>query len=346
MVTIELSPAAQARLAAVQRGPQRPGQRWLRSRRHLCGPDTTAESDLAEADDFETEEEARAEDRVRAKGLWLARPVPGRNTWTNMGRRLRLLERLPFPLPFPPRDSASIDRLLQKLEGQGTGSVANSLASAVTIRNIRLTVLGAMMSAFDGFPDEELATATVINQRWIYTPSTLDGVTARQVKNRFRTDLNRIGLLKMPGPFIAILHGEFEPRRGVYVLHFHILTTREKAEALKRLRSRRGSKVFSGYQRTASGAAPIVVKPMRHRFRQVSYLLKSFWPARAIRRINGVDRRERRYRRISEPFASQVLLWLDRQRLRDLVIMHGCWSLRSGGPEAMRALYLSVHGPW
>ncbi len=47
-----------------------------------------------------------------------------------------------------------------------------------------------------------------------------------------------------------------------------------------------------------------------------------------------------------EPFASQVLIWLDRQRLRDLVILNDCWSLRNGGTAAMERLYLSVFGVW
>ena len=162
------------------------------------------------------------------------------------------------------------------------------------------------------------------------------------MKARFRTDLNRIGLTKVPGPFIAILHGEFEPRSGCYVLHFHILTTREKAELLKRLKAKPGTKAFSGYTATASGAAPVVCKPVRDRGRQFSYLLKSYWPARAIRRIKGVNKRDRRVRRIPEPYASQVLIWLDRQRLRDLVVMHDCWSRRRGGTPAMKQLYLSV----
>ncbi|TXN21409.1 hypothetical protein [Methylobacterium sp. WL19] len=294
---------------------------------------------------FETEALAYAEDRTRAKGLGLARPTEGPTSWTNIAARIRLLDQLPFPRSFPRREAANFDRVRLRL-ATAPGPISNSLASSSTMRIIRETVISDIHAAFAGYPDEALATATVINQRWTYTPANLDAVTAKQVKNRFRSDLNNLGLTKVPGPFIAILHGEFEPRSGQYVLHFHILTTWEKAEILKGLKARPGSQAFPGYCPTASGAAPVVCKAVHNRERQFSYLLKSYWPSRTIRRINGVWKRDRRPRRICEPFASQVLVWLDRQRLRDLVIMHDCWSMRNGGTPAMKRLYLSVFGAW
>ncbi len=167
---------------------------------------------------FETEKAAREEDRTRTEGLRRARPLPGRTTWLNIGPRLHLLERLPFPSQFPPRDPADFDRVQARLTLAGLpGSadpMSSSLASAVSMRTIRQGVIGAMLAAFKDLPDEALATATVINQRWVYSPATLNGVTAAGVKARFRADLNRIGLTKLPDPFIAILHGEFEPRSG------------------------------------------------------------------------------------------------------------------------------------
>ena len=131
---------------------------------------------------FETDEAARAEDRVRAAGLRRARPLPGRTTWLNIGPRLRLLDRLPFPTRFPPQDPADSDRVLARLTlarlAESADPMSASLASAVSMRTIRQGVIGAMLAAFKDLPDEALATATVINQRWVYSPATLNGVTA------------------------------------------------------------------------------------------------------------------------------------------------------------------------
>ena len=289
---------------------------------------------------FETDEQVRREDLTRADRLEWVRPLRSPMSWTNMRPKLRLAKQIVPHVRPPFLDPSGIEKLVAKLNAGLGGMPSSSLGSAVTMRMVRQTVLGAMFSAFDGFSDEALRTVTVINRRWTLTPATLDRVTAKKLKNRFRTDLNRTGILKMPGPFIAILHGEFEPESGLYVLHFHILTTAEKDEALKRLKS------LNGYQPTQSGAAPVFSRPVRDRRKQFSYLLKAYWPARTIRMVSGAPKRDRGHHRIPEPFGSQVLLWLDRQQLRDLVIMNDCWSPRNGGTEAMKRLYLSVCGAW
>lgn len=303
--------------------------------------ETLGRSTFAKPDDsFETTEQVLSEDRLRAERLAWVRPLERPMTWTNMGPKLRLAKQLVLRVRPPTLDTSAIGKVAAKLNAGLAGTPSSSLGSAATMRNVREAVFGAMHTAFEPIPDEALRTVTVINRRWTFTPETLDGITAKKLKNRFRTDLNRAGILRMPGPFIAFLHGEFEPASGLYVLHFHILTTVEKAEALRRL------KRFNGYVPTASDAVPIFSRTVKDRRRQFSYLLKSYWPARTIRWINGAQKRDRGHHRIPEPFGSQVLLWLDRQRLRDLTIMNNCWSMRNGGTQAMKRLYLSVFGAW
>jgi hypothetical protein len=59
-------------------------------------------------------------------------------------------------------------------------------------------------------------------------------------------------------------------------------------------------------------------------------LLKAYWPERAVRLANGKSKRDRVFQRIKEPFATQALLWLDRQRPGDIVVLHGCRLLPNG----------------
>ena len=69
----------------------------------------------------------------------------------------------------------------------------------------------------------------------VLTPEQFESVTARQIKNQFISHLRRSGVMAVPGFLLAFLHGEFEPTSGTFVLHFHGVTTNEKAAALDNL---------------------------------------------------------------------------------------------------------------
>ena len=238
---------------------------------------------------------------------------------------------------FPAIDVGHVDDLRGRLRACiADGAAVATLASSMSMRGTRRKFVSALLEAFEPYADDDLRTATVIKRKMTCTPDELSTVSAARLCREFRADLARAGILNMPGPLIAILHGEFEPTRGVYVLHWHLLATAEKARALHRLKKQRG------YGKTESGSNPVVVHRVRTRTVQFSYLLKSYWPERAIRQSKNGPKRDRRHRRIAEPFHSQVLLWLDRHHLSDLVLTNDCWSKRSGGSAAMRDLYLIV----
>lgn len=286
---------------------------------------------------LETKNFARQQDQIRIKGLTTAHPIVGGMNWTNIGPRLRLLARRHRHLRFPAIDVDHVDDLRRRLRAGVAGGAVSTLASSVSMRAKRRKFVGALLEAFEPYLKDDLRTATVIKRTMTFKPDELSAVSAARLRREFRANLVRADILDMPGPFVAVLHGEFEPTCGDYVLHWHILTTAQKARALHRLKKKRG------YVRTATGSNPIVVRRVRNRVRQFSYLLKSYWPERAIRQTESGAKRDRRHRRIAEPFHSQVLLWLDRHCLSDLVLMNDCWSKRSGGSAAMRQLYLIVH---
>jgi hypothetical protein len=67
--------------------------------------------------------------------------------------------------------------------------------------------------------------------------------------------------------------------------------------------------------------------------RQLSYLLQGFWPTKYRGEEPGTDEGlRRRRRRIPEPHHAQHLLWLSRQRLSDLMWLHGI-AIRNGRLE-------------
>jgi len=289
---------------------------------------------------FETEQASAREDRMRARRMRRVLNRPGPTNWLNMKDRLWVAKQRPRGVPKPSLNRDAIRALAERLEsGLASSFPSATLASSRRMRMIRQALYVALLAAFAPHPDEELRTVTVIYSGWAFSPADLDRTTAAKLKQQFRQHLNRIGVMKLPGPLFAVLHGEFEPTSGRYQLHFHILTTAEKAAALMRL-----PELIKGYCAIATGAAPVRRSRVRDRGRQFSYLAKSYWPSRPVVMIDGRPKRVRKPRRIPEPFGTQVLVWLDRQSFADLVLMNDCWSPRKGGTAAMKRLYLFVRG--
>ncbi len=222
--------------------------------------------------------------------------------------------------------------VLQALDhNEGAGRSRASLASSVGMRTIREEVLGRVLEFLEPFADGELTTFTLVNKRWRVTAEGLRALSPAAMGRQLRTHLNRAGVSALKGPLIAFIHGEYEPTSGCFQLHFHGITTRAKADRLRGLVCARGRLNRGwGYERTATGAAPLWRDPVRDRVRQVSYLLKGFWPQRTVRIAGGKPRRDRKSHRIGDPHHLLVLLWLDRHRWTDLALLQGCRVLPDG----------------
>lgn len=282
---------------------------------------------------FESELDARNEDLRRARGL-NSISCEGRMDWTNMRERWKFgsnHRHLDRP-SIVEGDAHKLGRVIAA--GVEGGTPPTTLASALYFRSVREQVFDAMDAAFFDYADHELMTFTLIKNSWRFTPAQLDNVSSQLLKLQFRADLESIDLLSIDGPFLAFLHGEFDPVSGVYQLHIHGVTIDEKAKALSSLKGRRG------YVKTPTGSAPIWTAAINDRPTQFSYLLKSYWPEKGVRVINGSIKRDRTPQRIKEPFHSQVLLWMDDQRLIDLTLFSGGYSPRYGGSDAMKRLYV------
>ena len=205
------------------------------------------------------------------------------------------------------------------------------MASSVQMRKLRERVLGGVLELLEPFNDAELVTFTLINKGWRVTAKELEALDPATIVRQLRTHLNRAEVSAVAGPLIAFLHGEYEPASGLYQLHVHGITTKAKSDRLRGLVWARGrEKRGWGYEHTATGAAPLRREPVRDRVRQVSYLLKAFWPQRTVRIAGGKPRRDRKPHRIGDPYHMLVLLWLYRHRWTDLALLQGCRLLPSG----------------
>lgn len=196
-------------------------------------------------------------------------------------------------------------------------STPDTLASSRSMRLSRCDIVGALLDFLSDLDDERLRTVVVINKEWRYPTGRLHEVGAATIKQSFRTHLNRAGVSGLPGFIIGFLEGEFERTDGVYQLHYHLVTTRKKAKALKD--SLRGE---WGYVETPTGAAPIHRRRVQDREKQISYLFKAFWRERSVFETEGTSKRGRESRRIVGEQNAEHLLWLHESNLTDLMILN------------------------
>jgi len=286
---------------------------------------------------FETEAVTMVQDRLRLTGLNLVVPN-ATGGWLNIRHLNWLANEGTSRAHHPALDYPRARSLIAKLAGSFvSATVSPTLASARHMRTVRQRFIHAAVAALEPLGWSNLRTFTLMNDRLVFTPEEFNHITATQIKRRLRTHLVRIGITADAGFLLAFIHGEFDPVSRLYTLHFHGITTAEIADLLQSLVGK------WGYVPTRTGASPLRRDQINDPGRQLSYLLKSYWPSKGVREmLNGSRKRDRKGRRIPEPYHTQYLLWMDRHRLSDLTVMIGGWSRRKGGSDAMRGLYLST----
>ena len=278
---------------------------------------------------FESEESAFAEDEKRSKRL-LASTRYGSGWTSNAFARGKQQIRNwvtgnGWDFPTTPADEAI--PLSDKLRlSFTTGRNQQTLASSYTFRQARIGWAGATLELFSAYADADLKTFTIMHPAWVVPAADLESVTAQSLIAKLRADLRTIKLGAIPGPLVAWIHCEFDPITKVFIFHFHGMTTETKAIALQKGLGRN-----LGYVKTRSGASAIRTVRIFDRVRQVSYLMKSFWPQKAFREVSpGKFKRDRKGSRIIEPYGSMALLWLHRHQPTDVAFRHGCRFMPNG----------------
>jgi hypothetical protein len=203
------------------------------------------------------------------------------------------------------------------------------------MRKQRLNVVSSIWALLHEQATAPFHVATVISGKWTTSPDKLMRLDPRKLLGGFRTDLNRYGGGVGNGALIAFPHGEWEPNRGLYQLHCHVLAIGDALDALDRLRT------LDKYKRVRGdefGTIPIA-KPIQIERRSLSnmplpitYLLKSYWPSRTVSEVHpdGTFDRQQKTARMPEPYHSQVLLWQDQWCLKDMTLMMGMFVSKDG----------------
>ncbi|WP_375273100.1 hypothetical protein [Sphingomonas sp.] len=246
--------------------------------------------------------------------------------------RVCLLEKRASLLGKRNRKAARL--LASKLASQAVGEdTYNSPASAMAARRTRLKLVGEVWKIADSAPRNQVATATLLKRGWCIAAESLADFDPRALLAQLRADIRRTGAFQAGGFLIAGLHADFEPYERRYQLHVHLLATDSAIEAVDRLRH------MSRYRSSSSDDDDDHVRqrvrlsrtPLTNLPDPITYLFQPFWPSRWIGTSpEGESIRQRIKARIPEPYHSEWLLWMDRWRFDDLVLLMGARIGRRG----------------
>ena len=201
-------------------------------------------------------------------------------------------------------------------------------ASARYMRKLRIRLTGSIWALLDG-KQGHASSFTLVPRGWEYQGGGLEAADPVRLLEQIRLACMRLGSSEADGWAVLCLHGEHEPGSDKFVLHIHGLAEGGMREVVEKLRSTRL------LRSTRQGGRDDRIDPVFRRVRRsrkplsdlpdpLTYLLQGFWPSRAEYSDEaGKVSRQRKKRRIVEPRHTEVLLWLNRWRPRDLVLLIG-----------------------
>jgi hypothetical protein len=198
-----------------------------------------------------------------------------------------------------------------------------TMASARWMREERLDFGAAVLEVLEPWPTKKIKFFAGIPITGEVPADKLNDVDPKALKERLRQQINRLGLAFRSGFLIAGFEAEFEPVSKRYRFHFHGVATGSYVKALQLLQK------LPAYKKRDQVKRPFQINKLTSdadRPQAVSYLLKSHWKQRRIGPVggDGVVKRDRRYRRLEEPYHSDALLWLDRHSVADITLFMGC----------------------
>jgi hypothetical protein len=228
-------------------------------------------------------------------------------------------------------------RLRRKLVGETTPT---TMASSRYMRKVRRSFAGNVYRLLSKAGMSNARAFTLIPRNWAFTPEQLWRQDPRRLMKTFLADVYRPAkkgnnAKSARGCIIAHLHGDFDPRTGLYQLHIHGTATHEQTKVIRQLRKRRKyNSSLKARQRDSVDVRHRVKVgkiPLTDDAAWPTYALKSYWPAHPSFELPGETvKHGRRHGRMSEPFHTLYLLWLDQWRPQDITILIHVESRKGG----------------
>lgn len=267
--------------------------------------------------------------------------------WTLMYMSCPWIEGLETAQDARVEDDARVSRLRQRryktLGEQGAcealalrladpRGIPDTLASKRYMRIVRAHLTLMLQALLKAMPGDPVAFVTLMPAGHGFTLAKLATVDPTLLRRQLRMCLQRCGANPgVAGWAFAYLDGEYNPQTDMVLLHWHVLATGDMIAVFERLKARLAYTSVRRAKDSPDGVATRVhIKPVTAPLdpqnpQLITYCMKGSFYARrrGEKEKNGEAKRcSQQYRsRIPEPQHSQVLLWLDRWRFQDMMML-------------------------
>lgn len=205
---------------------------------------------------------------------------------------------------------------------------ANTSASRLVMRKVRKLWVRHVRKLVRASKDYAIAFGALLPRHLELTEEEFDSFDAEAANKAFKSYLNRRGIDRCRGWLIAVLHGEYDSVQKRWRVHWHILACHEMIKVIDGLRTEKSFKTIRGERpRVRLSREPLVNIP-----RLASYLLQAWWPNRPTGEFGeapGEGRSDHRMA-LSGLAHARWLIWMDNQKVSDLVMLVGLRRTTSG----------------
>lgn len=237
-----------------------------------------------------------------------------------------------------PEEAALAEDLRKRMKrAVDVGKTPGTLASAEKFRSDSVAPLSHRWKLIAENPHLPAAFVTVRPQGMIFEMRDLPQISPRGLGKRIRNHLDRAGVTKAPGFLFGGIDAEFDENRGedgVIDFHGHFIVAGEKLEALEELRKRpsfkndRSHPLESGLKESPRLQIKADLFDMPT---PLVYCLKGWVPHRPTFLLpDGTRDRSDTKCRIPSPYHQQWLIWMDRWKIDDFILMNGIRTTKSG----------------
>lgn len=228
------------------------------------------------------------------------------------------------------------DLRLRLVNAKETGVSAQTLASAIFHRQVRMPILEAVWKLVEDPALQPCGFVTLQRRNGLYHANDLHTVSTADHIKRLRNDFDRSGVTAAKGFGFFGLDSEFDANRygGVWDFHYHGMVGGEKLLALEALRERRSylnARVHPLEIGLKESPRVQIQTALYNLPNPITYCLESWVPYRPTTlRDDGFLHRSATKTRIPSPDFQRWLIWMDMWDITDFILLSNLRPTRTG----------------